>query len=249
MAEQEGIRLQKFLADAGLCSRREAEDLIRDGEVRINGRVAQLGDRVDPETDRVTASGFSLGAQTSQPKVTVAVNKPRGLICSNRDPHHERTVFDLLPPRLRRLRLFCAGRLDKESEGLVILTSDGALAQRLTHPSAIVIKHYRVSLKTPIPRAKLERLLKGIRVEGELLKVERARLIGVGHPEQSEEVDVQLHHGKKREIRRLFLFLGFPVRRLKRYRIGAFTLRGIPLRGAKILSTKEIDLLLQAGET
>lgn len=237
------VRVQKFLADSGVCSRRAAEALIAAGEVFINGRAAEPGQKVVPGSDKVTIEGRPVRTLT-QPRLTLAVNKPRGLVCSNDDPHNPDTIFGLLPPELARLRFFCAGRLDKDSEGLVILTTDGELANRLMHPRHLVVKRYHVRLERSFPRAKLPRLLNGIVIEGERLKVERAALIHPS-PEGSAELDVWMHHGKKREIRQLFMALGFPVRRLRRYQIGALRARGMPLRAVKQLSSKEINLLFK----
>lgn len=238
------VRLQKFLADAGICSRRAAEQLIAQGEVLVNGRPAELGQKIDPAADKVTVEGRQVRAAAVQPKITVAVHKPRGLICSNDDPHNPDTVFALLPPKLARHRFFCAGRLDKDSEGLVILTTDGDLAQRLTHPSQQVTKRYLVVLEKGFPREKIHRLLNGIIAEdGERLKVEYANLINPSPSGLATSLDVHMHHGKKREIRQLFLGLGYPVKRLKRYQIGAFSLRGLSLRSGKQLSPAEIESL------
>lgn len=236
------LRLQKYLADAGVCSRRAAEALIREGEVYVNGVRAATGGKVDPATDKITVRGKPI-RPVAQPKVTLAMHKPRGLVCTNRDPHADATIFDLLPREWARLRLFCAGRLDKDSEGLVILTTDGDLAHRLMHPSTAVVKRYFVTLEEPFSATHLRRLIKGVRLEGEHLKVERAALVNPGPAKTSCLLDVHLHHGKKREIRQLFLVLGHPVKRLRRYQIGAFPLRGIPARGVKQLSAREISLL------
>jgi 23S rRNA pseudouridine2605 synthase len=241
------IRLQKYLADAGIASRRAAEMLIADGKVRVNGKVAELGCKITPGVDQVKASGKLVRPQTTG-TVTLAVNKPRGLACTNSDRHNPRTVFDLVPPPYNRLRLFCAGRLDKESEGLVILTTDGQLANRLMHPSGLVVKYYRVSLKTPFPHAKLDTLVRGIVIEGDRLKVEKAKLLGPGKSVQSTEVDVEMNHGKKREIRELFTKLGYDVKRLRRYQIGRFSLRGFPLRAVKLLTDSEIKQLLSVPQ-
>lgn len=244
MSNAEPIRLQKYLADAGVCSRRAAEALIAQGEVWVNAEKAELGQKIVPGIDKVTVSGKSV-RPTAQPKITLAMHKPRGLVCSNDDPHHTETIFTVLPRDFAKYRFFCAGRLDKESEGLVILTTDGDLANRLMHPSNVVVKRYRVSLKQPFPAGKKALLIKGIVVEGERLKVERATLIAPTVENTSTEVDVQMHHGKKREIRQLFTVLGYDVKRLKRYQIGSFPLRGIPLRAVKQLSTKEVQLLFK----
>lgn len=244
----EPVRLQKFLADAGVCSRRAAEALITQKEVWVNGAAATLGQKIVPGLDKVTVAGKPVRT-TPQPKVTLAVHKPRGLICSNDDPHHAETVFRLLPREFAKLRFFVAGRLDLDSEGLVILTTDGDLAHRLMHPSSVVVKRYHVTLKHPFPSTRLIQLVRGVTIEGERLQVERAALVNPKPDGTAHDLDVHLHHGKKREIRQLFLALGYEVKRLRRYQIGAFALKGIPLRAGKVLSTKEIDSLFRNPPT
>lgn len=242
MSDSEPIRLQKFLADAGICSRRAAEALIVEGEVWVNGKVATLGQKIDPQTDKVVARGKQVRT-TAQPKMALAVHKPRGLVCSNDDPNNPDTVFDLLPRQLSKWRFFCAGRLDKDSEGLVILTTDGELANRLMHPRNKVVKRYYVKLEEPFPIRRLGTLRKGVVLEGERHKVEYAALVNAKRDGTSTDLDVWMHHGKKREIRLLFTALGFQVRRLRRYQIGSFPLRGIPLRAGKQLTPREIESL------
>jgi 23S rRNA pseudouridine2605 synthase len=242
------IRIQKFIADAGICSRRTAEALIYRGEVWINGSQATPGQKVTPGLDKVTVSG-KIVRTVPQPKITLAVNKPAGLICSNDDPHNPETIFVLLPREYSRFRFFCAGRLDKDSEGLVILTTDGDLAHRLMHPSSQVVKRYYVTLKEPYPASRLPRLVKGLTFEGERLKVERAALVNPRPDGTSCDLDVHMHHGKKREIRLLFSALGYRVQRLRRYQIGAVRLKGIPLRGAKHLASKDIEQLFRSPRT
>ncbi len=238
------IRIQKYLADAGVCSRRAAETLIREGEVWVNAAPAGIGQRVSPGEDKVTVSGKPVRA-AAQPRITLAMHKPRGLICSNDDPHHAKNIFTVLPGEFAKHRFFCAGRLDKESEGLVILTTDGDLANRLMHPRNTVVKRYLVTLKQPFPHTKKPLLLKGIVFDGERLKVERATLVAPDRDNTSPQVDVQMHHGKKREIRLLFTTLGYDVKRLRRYQIGSFPLKGIPLRAVKPLTPREIELLFK----
>jgi 23S rRNA pseudouridine2605 synthase len=244
MSPAESIRLQKFLADAGVCSRRAAEALIAQGEVWVNGAQASIGQKITPGSDKITVSGKSVRA-TNQPRLTLALHKPRGLVCSNDDPHNPATIFDLLPKELARYRFFCAGRLDKDSEGLVIITTDGELANRLMHPSNVIVKRYHVVLKQPFTAARIGQLLKGVVIEGERLKVERAALVNPNSAKTSTSLDVHMHHGKKREIRQLFTALRYDVKRLRRYQIGALRLKGIPLRAVKQLSTKEISLLFK----
>ncbi|MBK1878030.1 pseudouridine synthase [Pelagicoccus mobilis] len=245
MDSPQPIRTQKLLADAGLCSRRVAEEYIKNGEVTINGKTAELGSKVQPGVDDVRLNGRRVKAVKSQ-QLVIALNKPKGYICSNDDPHNERTVFDLLPKEFAQERLFCAGRLDKESEGLLILTNDGDLANRLMHPSNLVTKRYRVTLKQPYPRAKLFRLVRGVTFEGEKLKVEKAVFAGDRNKDESAELDLAMHHGKKREIRRLFQALHYDVKKLKRYQIGKYSIKGMP-KGAGIpLNSREVGLLFKA---
>ncbi len=248
MSSAEPIRLQKYLADAGICSRRAAEALIAQGQVWVNGSAATLGQKVTPGVDRVTTGGKAVRS-TAQPRVTLAMHKPRGLVCSNDDPHNPETIFTVLPREFAKLRFFCAGRLDKDSEGLVILTTDGDLAHRLMHPSNVVVKRYHVILEKPFPAKRLPALVKGVMVEDERLKVERASLVNPGPNHDSTSLDVHMHHGKKREIRLLFTTLGFDVKRLRRYQIGGFRLKGIPLRAMKKLSPGEIETLFHTPRT
>ncbi len=248
MSSAEPIRLQKYIADAGLCSRRAAEALIAQGEVWVNSKVATLGQKVVPGADKVTVSGKNVRS-TVQPRITLAMNKPRGLACTNDDPHNPDTIFTVLPREFAKFRFFCAGRLDKDSEGLVILTTDGDLAQRLTHPSNLVTKRYHVILESTFPSRRLPLLVKGVMVEGERLKVERAALLNPNASDEATELDVHMHHGKKREIRLLFTTLGYDVKRLRRYQIGAFQVKGFPMRAMKQLTPKEIELLFKNPPT
>ncbi len=146
--------------------------MIIEGLLRVNGEVASIGQKIDPEADRVTVGAKAIPSP-KQPELTYLVNKPKGYICSNRDPYNAKTVFDLLPMGLSMRNLFCAGRLDKESEGMAILTNNGSLVQRLTHPSKRVVKRYQVILDRPLSPSTASRLLKGIYDQGEYLKVEK----------------------------------------------------------------------------
>lgn len=249
MAESEstGVRIQKFLSSAGVCSRREAEELIRNGEVSVNSKTAELGQRIDPARDRVVVQGQRVQPQAAAP-ITLAMHKPRGYLCSHKDPHHTRTIYDLLPRDLAQRRFLCAGRLDLESEGLLILTTDGDLANRLMHPGSLVVKRYYVTLNKPFPHAKVPLLLKGFEVEGEHLKAEKVYPLKTGRGTEFTDWELHLHHGKKREIRRLFETLGFRVKRLKRFQIGRLALRGIPLAKSKILTPRDLRLLFDSGD-
>jgi len=236
------MRVQKYLATCGVASRREAERMIEEGRVKVEGHPVFLGDSCEPGKEKVTVDGRSIPWQPPKQRV-LALNKPKGYICTNRDPKHDRTIFTLLPEELQRERLFCVGRLDKESEGLVLLTNDGDLAQSLAHPTAQVTKRYRAVLDRPLDPDDIRKLLRGIVWEGERLKVEK--VIPVKNPGKNPrpEVEIHMHHGKKREIRRLLYAFKYKVRRLIRIQIGQFTLKGLSKGRIKELKRSEIDAL------
>ena len=199
-------KLQKFLADAGLCSRRTGESWIQEKRVTINGKVARLGERVSPLDDIVKVNGKVVRAQL--PKVvTIAINKPKGYTCSNHDEYAERLIFELLPSRLLQTRLFCAGRLDVESEGLVIVTNDGSLSHRLTHPSQQIRKKYQLEIKQQLSGDHLPLMLQGIEDEGEFLRIDEIRAKGKS-PIGETRLEIILGHGKKE---RYGGFLGISV--------------------------------------
>jgi 23S rRNA pseudouridine2605 synthase len=241
MSEQELQRIQKLIANSGICSRREAERIIVDGNVRVNGKITQLGDKATLK-DAIFVKNKPI-IRKEERSITLIMNKPKGTICTNSDPHADRTVFDLLPPDLQRQRLFCAGRLDKDSEGLLVITNDGDLAHRLTHPSNQVVKRYRVVLQRDFNKADIPKLLTGTEYEGDFLKAEKvipAPQAGEGY---QRRLEVHLHHGKKREVRRLFEANRYFVKKLVRHQIGSIILKNIPRGGIKILGKKDIERL------
>jgi len=243
-SQEDQIRIHKYIADMGICSRRAAEQLIRDGLVTVDGKTALIGQKVDPQVQRVVVEGRTLKPALKPATVTLLMNKPRGVLCTNDDPFQGRTVFDILPPVYAKSRLFCAGRLDKDSEGMLILTSDGALAQKLMHPARRVIKRYRVLLTKPFDPAHIRLLINGIEVEGERLSAEKIIMIKRSKaPER--DLEIHLEHGRKREIRRMMEHLGYFVERLARFQIGSLILRGIGPGHVKVLSKSEIEMLLR----
>ncbi len=237
-----GIRIQKLLAVRGVCSRRKAEELVELGKVTVNGTPAQTGQKVNPRDDLVKVNGKLLPPSPPQP-VCLVLNKPRGYVCTNEDPREKITVFDMLPKRYSRARLFCAGRLDKETEGLVVLTNDGVLAHRLTHPSNETRKIYHAELSKPMDPQHLPLLRRGKTVEGERLWLDKVILIGKKEARPSRRLEIRLGHGRKREIRRLLTAFGYKVDRLRRTKVGSLSVRKVPLGGFKILTSGEINLL------
>lgn len=242
MKEFKTERVQKLIANAGVCSRREAEKLIEDGKVRVNGKTIELGSKAHP-SDAIFVNNKPLQFSQEKP-TTLVLNKPKGFICSNKDPYATQTVFDLLPNDLQKKRLFCAGRLDKDSEGLLILTNDGDLANQLTHPSTNIVKRYRVTLSRDLNHKDIPKMLEGIEFEGEFLKADKI-IPAPGEKEGNKRrLEVHLSHGKKREIRRLFEAHRYFVKKLVRFQIGNLQLRNIKKGGIKLLGQKDIARLI-----
>ena len=238
MSEPEEQRIQKIIAQAGICSRREAERLIEEGKVRVNGKIASLGGKATPDAD-IFVNNKPILHRTERP-ITLIMNKPKGYLCTNSDPYAEKTVFQLLQPEFQRLRLFCAGRLDKDSQGLLILTNDGALANRISHPSNEITKRYRVVLNRDFNKSDIPKLLNGIEYEGDFLKAEKVLPAPDVNEGAARRLEVHLNHGKKREVRRLFEAHRYFVKKLVRVQIGGLVLKNIPKGGIKVLGQKDI---------
>ena len=228
-----GVRLQKFLAQAGVSSRRGAEELITAGRVRVNGAVVtELGTRVDPARDVVAVDRQRVRSATT---AWLAVHKPIGYLSTRRDPQGRRTLYDLLPPQQQRL--FYVGRLDRDSEGLILLTNDGDTAHRLLHPRYGVEREYEVELDSDIAEEALQRLTRGIVLEDGMARAERAERLARGR------VRLTLREGKKREVRRMLEVVGHRVTRLRRVRYGPIRLGTLPLGDWRTLSAREVAAL------
>lgn len=217
------VRLQRFLAQCGVASRRAAEMLIAEGHVRVNGAIVQQqGVTIDPETDRIELDGRVLRAE---PKHYIAAYKPRGCLCTTHDPEGRPTLLDILrkTPRFPKSRLFTVGRLDYTSEGLILLTNDGAWAQRIAHPRYEIRKTYRVWLSKVLTPSEIARLRQGIVAgDGETLKLISIRPMRVAG--EGLFYEIVLVEGHNRHIRRMFEALDISVRRLLRIRIGKLEL-------------------------
>ncbi len=214
-------RLQKLLAGAGICSRRRAEELIAQGRVRVNGTVARLGERADPTRDRIELDGVPL--RTPAAPLTLLLHKPIGVLCSCHDPHGRRTVLDLLPPELARgTGLHPVGRLDADSRGALLLTNDGALTLRLTHPRYGHRKSYRVWVQGHPCKAVLERWRRGVALDGRACQpVDLRRIRRSGG---ASLLALEMREGRNRQIRRTAELLGHPVLDLERVAIGTVRL-------------------------
>jgi len=208
--QEASVRINKYLAQCGVASRREADRLVASGEVMINGRVErEAGSKVVPGRDEVVVSGRML-ALPEERQVYILLNKPKNYITTNRDEKERQTVMDLVSVRER---VFPVGRLDRKSTGLLLLTNDGDLAHKLMHPSSGVLKEYLAWLDKPFSHRDLAKLTGGMRLNdtGEKVSPCKAKILGDG-----EQVLVTLHEGKNHQVRRMFWSLGYDVRRLDR---------------------------------
>ena len=232
------VRLQKFLADAGVASRRAGEQMILAGRVAVNGGVvAELGTRVDSAHDRVAVDGKPVRARR---KLYVALNKPRGLVCSRKDEHERPTIYGLLPGEWGHLH--SVGRLDYNSEGLIFLTNDGEFSLRLTHPRYGVRKKYVATVEGRVTNEVLGPLTRGLWHQGERLKAEKARLVSASQAQSV--VELEMAEGKNREVRRLFEAQRLTVKRLQRIQIGRIKLGELRLGKWRTLTEPEIKSLM-----
>lgn len=223
------MRLNRFLAAAGLGSRRHCDELIAAGRVTINGRVCTDFSTQPGERDHVKVDGKMVHGER---RLDLMLNKPAGFVSTRSDPNARDTIFDLLPPHLPRL--FNIGRLDAQTEGLLLLTNDGDLAQRLTHPRFKIEKEYEVTLDRPWDPALAPKLLKGIVLDGH-----RARIAKV-HAIKPARLRVILRQGINRQIRRMFYEIGYEVKKLVRVRIGRLRLGDLPRGHWRPLSRSEL---------
>jgi pseudouridine synthase len=242
-ADNEGVRLQKVLAEAGLGSRRHCEELIAAGRVMVDGKtVGWFGERVDPDQAVIHVDGKRV--QTRAGIRYYAVNKPRGVVSTMSDPKGRRTLADYVTDVPERL--FHVGRLDTETEGLILLTNDGELSHRLTHPKFGVAKTYLADVPGPIPRDLGKRLRAGVRLADGPAKADRFRVVEqVG---KRALVEVTLHEGRKHIVRRLLAEAGHPVRQLARTEFGPIKLGALRPGTIRALSQREIgELYAEVG--
>lgn len=233
------VRLQKYLAEAGVASRRHCEQLIEEGRVSVNGQsVSLLGSKIDPERDLIVLDGKPVVIER---KVYIALNKPAGFVCTNHDTHGRQRAVDLLPRSLPRL--YSVGRLDKDSEGLLFLTNDGTFSLRLTHPRYKMSKTYLVEVEGELGSAEITRVLKGIRSDGEMLRAEK--IFQVRTHGDTTTLQLVLSEGKKRQIRRMMAAVGHPVKRLVRLAVGPVELGNLAISQWRHLTDEEVHKLMQ----
>jgi len=236
-AGDHGERLQKLIAAAGLASRRAAEELLRQGRVRVNGAVAQLGDRADPARDRIQVDGRPLAAPP--PPLTLLLHKPPGVLSTCRDPQGRPTVLDLLPPEWRRgAGLHPVGRLDADSRGALLLSNDGDLTLRLTHPRYGHARTYRVWVEGQPSAASLQRWAAGVALDG--LPSQPVQITRLQDGREATRLELVMREGRNRQIRRTAALLGHPVLDLLRVAIGPLRLADLPEAHWRTISPGEV---------
>jgi 23S rRNA pseudouridine2605 synthase len=237
-------RVQKYLAHAGIASRRHAEELIAAGVVTVNGTVVrELGARVVPGRDEVRVRGRLVRPAREGERLYILLNKPGGVVTTARDERGRRTVLDLLPDEWRMRRVYPVGRLDRDTEGLLLLTDDGALALRLTHPRYALEKEYHALVAGHPTPEQLEHLARGILLEGEVRPTAPARVHLLRREGANSWIAVEIHEGRNRQVRRMFEAVEHPVLRLRRVRVGPLALGALAPAQSRLLTTREVRAL------
>jgi 23S rRNA pseudouridine2605 synthase len=229
------IRVQRILQQAGLASRRTAEEWIRAGRVTVNGLRVELGSAADPAKDQIAVDGKPVSVD-DKPRVYLALHKPPGYTTSLKDRHADHLISELIPKKFGRL--FPVGRLDRESEGLILLTNDGSMAHALMHPSKGITKVYEVWVEGVPRKSHLDRMRRGVMLEDGLAQADRVDV--VKKAEGRALLRIALHEGKKREVRRIFDSIGHPVVQLTRVQYGNIRLEGLDPGRSRPLTNREV---------
>ncbi len=242
MANNE-VRLQKFMAEQGIASRRKSEDLIRSGKVKVNGHIAVIGQKINPKKDLVTVGKQKIIPPKTRNMVYIMLNKPRGYVTTVSDEYDRKTVMDLIPDI--KERIYPVGRLDKDSEGLLIMTNDGSFTNCLTHPSHGLAKVYRVTVRPAVDDEILYNLRNGIVIDGR--KTAPADVTVLTEEENRVVLEFVLHEGRNREIRKMCESQGLEVARLKRTAVGSLKLGVLPQGKYRELTEQEVKKLLRSA--
>ncbi len=236
MKDPELIRLNRFIANSGVCSRRDADELITNGKVQVNGKiVTELGTKVS-RSDDVRLKNKKL---TAEKKVYILMNKPKDYVTTVEDPHADKTVLDLIGDACPE-RVYPVGRLDKATTGVLLLTNDGDLTGKLTHPKFKRKKIYNVFLDRPVNRNDLFALTEGIEIEGEVVA---ADAVAYADPEDRTNLGIELHSGQNRVVRKMFEAIGYKVKKLDRVYFAGLTKKNLPRGKWRFLNDKEVSML------
>lgn len=238
------MRLQKYMADCGIASRRKCEELIAEGKVTVNGEIAQIGCTVNPETDIVEYDGKPLGTSPNSRKVVIMLNKPRGVVSSCSDPQGRKTTADYfadLP-----YRLYNVGRLDIDTEGLLLFTNDGDFAYKVMHPSFEVHKTYRALVDGTLSKSEIKALSEGVMLDDGMTAP--AEVTGVSVGEKDTSFYITIHEGRNRQVRRMIDAVGHRTLRLRRVAIGSLKLYGLHTGEWRFLTEQEIQSVLKDAD-
>jgi 23S rRNA pseudouridine2605 synthase len=234
--KEELIRLNRFIANSGVCSRREADGLIRDGFITVNGKtVTGLGTKVSVRDD----VRYKNKRLRSEKKVYIVMNKPKGYVTTVEDPHADHTVLEIIGDAVTE-RVYPVGRLDKTTTGVLLLTNDGELTGKLTHPKYKRKKIYHVFLDNPVTKNDLLQLAEGIELDGETIVADS---IAYADPEDKTQIGIEIHSGQNRVIRRIFEKMGYKVTKLDRVYFAGLTKKNLPRGKWRFLNDKEINML------
>ncbi len=229
------VRINKYLSSIGIASRRKIDELIGEGRVKIGSKIVKLGDQINPETDQVSIDGQKVGGRGEE-KVYIILNKPAGYTSTAAKIKGEKNVLELVKSNVR---LYPVGRLDKDSTGLILLTNDGELAQRLTHPRFHIPKTYEVKVLGNVNRTQIEMIKKGIKLEEGITKPADVKIKSQSLPHHSI-LEITLYEGRKRQIRRMLSALHLHILDLKRVSIGSIVIGSLPLGKFRKLTNEEI---------
>ena len=234
--EDELIRLNKYIASTGVCSRREADDFIQAGLITVNDKlVTELGTKIKP-TDVIKYNGERLREER---KVYILLNKPKDYITTLEDPHAKRTVIDLIKGACRE-RVYPVGRLDRNTTGVLLLTNDGEMTKRLTHPKFEKLKVYQIELNKGLRPADMDKIASGIMLDDGFIKADAINYID---PEDKKQIGIEIHSGRNRIVRRIFEQLGYDIRKLDRVYFAGLTKKGLSRGQWRLLTEQEIHLL------
>ena len=233
------IRLQKFLAENGVASRRKSEELIELGKVKVNGRVAAIGDKIDPVRDKITVKGKTIVAVKE--KVYIMLHKPRGFITTMSDEKDRKCVAQLVKDV--PVKVFPIGRLDRNSEGLLLMTNDGELSNKLTHPSSLLYKTYRVTVKGSVSAEQIDKMAVGIDIDGDGRLTQPCDVFVIERKEDRTVLGFIIHEGRNRQIRKMSEKVGLEVLRLKRTEIAGVKLGMLGQGKWRNLNEKELKHL------
>lgn len=242
---EEKVRLQKVLAQCGVASRRKAEELIEQGSVKVNGQTAHIGDKVDPQKDKITVKGKRISTAAKNKYYYIMLHKPRGYVTTMKDEKGRKCVAELV--RDVGARVYPVGRLDRESEGLLLMTNDGDFANKVTHPTQHVAKVYRVTVRPDISKEQLEQMRSGMVIDGR--QTQPCDVHVLNREEGRVVLEIVLREGRNRQIRKMCEKLGVEVARLKRTMIGQVKLGMLPQGKWRALTPDEVKRLTAQPNT